>query len=272
MSDIDTTVEVGETTTNDVSGNVKPATTELATQVTGETPADTEDEQPERGKPEAAVQKAINRLTRQRGEAERRAIAAEARLEALQDLAKPAPAAKGGEPQKGDFASYEDYLDARADYRADLKAQEVLKTVRAETTGRTAEQELTARFQSFATEAEKQAKDLGKDFKEDWQTLGEAPKVSITVRDFLLDADHKAGMVSFLADNPDELARISDLPAVAAAKELTKLEARIGAKAPSRSTRTPAPPPTVSGRSTASVDLSKITNMDEYAKARGFAK
>lgn len=270
MSDIDNNAEPVEIDLQ-VPGDLKPATTKLET--TGDNdPADPPEPSDDKDKVPPGVQKAINRITRQRGEAERRAIKAETELEVLRGLNKPTPVAKGGEPQKGDFASYEDYLDARADYRADLKAQEVLKTVRAETTGRTAETELAARFQSFATEAEKQAKDLGKDFKEDWQTLGEAPKVSITVRDFLLDADHKAGMVSFLADNPDELARISDLPAVAAAKELTKLEARIGAKAPSRSTRTPAPPPTVSGRSTASVDLSKITNMDEYAKARGFAK
>jgi hypothetical protein len=70
--------------------------------------------------------------------------------------------------------------------------------------------------------------------------------ISAVMADFLKDADHPAPLAKWLVENEDEAHRIARLRPIAAAKELVRVEAAL-AKAPPRTTKAPAPPPSVQG-------------------------
>lgn len=274
MSDIQSDIDFvnnGANTapTNDVPGTANPAPADnaLDTEATEETPASGEAEQPEKGKPDPNVQKAIDRQRRLRGEAERRAARAEGELAAYRQMgAVPQPAAtpkaSGSEIKASDFATYDDFILAKAEQRAEAKMEEKLKGLRGQSAEQAAEAAEKQQRDAFLREGATQAKAAGIDFEDAWDTLRAAPTVSPTVAQFLYDADHKALLASHLAENPDELARLSELHPLAAVKALTKLEARLGAKPSSRTTNAPPPPPRVGGSSSALADPNKMSTAE----------
>lgn len=230
----------------------------------GDTPPADGGEEGDKPKTPASVQKSINRLTRQRADAERRAMRAEAMLEATQSLRTPpqqqAPS-QGSGLKQSDFATYEDFIDART--RAAVK-EELAATQRESAQSRAAES-ASQQTASFIKEATAQATAAGIDFEDAWETLTSAPKVSPAVAGFLFEAEHKAALADHLAKNPDELARLSDLQPITAVRELARLEMRLSTKAAPRTSNAPPPPPTVGGRSTAQADPRKMS-MNDFAK------
>lgn len=217
--------------------------------------------------PQASIQKSINRLTRQRAEAERRAIRAEAELDAVRRHTQSTPPAKSAEPKQSDFATYEDFVAHRAGTAAREAARAEVATEREAQAQREAQQQAARRHDSFHTEASTQATAAGIDWEETWEELTSQPFVSEPVAAYLMDAENKATLGDWLAKNPGEIARISALHPIAAVRELAKVEARIGSKPAPRTTNTPPPPPTVNGRSTPQFDPEKAS-MEEYAAWR----
>lgn len=98
-------------------------------------------------------------------------------------------------------------------------------------------------------------------------------KISRTMRDYLGEADHPAHLAQWLAENPNEAARISRLDPAVAVRALEKADTRVGKPSP-KTTKAPPPVPTVGGRSTAAFDPDKAP-MEDYAanwKKRNAAK
>lgn len=87
----------------------------------------------------------------------------------------------------------------------------------------------------------------------------------------LLTSEHGAEMLYRLAADPDELARISALPPIAAAREIGRLEAKLTSVAPPPKTqgtakRPPAPPTTVKGSTSNTRSLEDLP-ISEYKRA-----
>lgn len=272
MAEADTIDNATETVAPSTPAAVTPADSAPAP-TDGETdspPADGEEGQP--AKPSASVQKSINRLTRQRAEAERRAMRAEARLEAFStersaQTAAPQPSAA---PKQSDFATYEEFVAARARFEGREAAREEIQQAQQKDTARRAGEAAQQSRQAFEREASAQAKAAGIDFEDDWDTLLKLPQedVSEAFAAGLYGSDEKAQLVHFFAENLDEVRRISDLSPLQAVRELARLEVRLGTKASPRTTRAPAPVRTVGGSSSAAQNDPSKMSMEDYAEWR----
>jgi len=237
-------------------------------------PADAQDK-PDKGEPPASIQKAINRLTRRAGEAERRAMRAEARAEALEAVRASTPTPvppKSAELKQSDFATYDEFIRAQAREEAKAAVREEMSATQREQSQRQAGEAEERQKQSFLREGAKQAKAAGIDFDEAWDTLKEAPKVSPAVAAYLYDAEHKALLADFLANDPDELARLSDLPPLAAVRELAKAEVRLSTKPAPKRSSAPPPPPTLGGGGVAPQSIERMNYADVRKLVAGWAK
>jgi len=214
---------------------------------------------------------AFKRIQRQRANAERRALRAEAELAALRSNPQPQPAAPAKsaseQTKASDFASYDDYVRHQAAEAARQAAREVVTESRqVQAQGDAAAAAKQART-TFEREATKQAQVAGIDFQEAWETLLELPPedVSDAFAAYLYQAaENKAALVDHFAKNPDEVARISSLHPAAAFKELAKADLQMGVKPKPPITKAPPPGPTVGGRGVTQKSVADM-GMDEFA-------
>jgi hypothetical protein len=124
------------------------------------------------------------RIQRQRANAERRALRAEAELAALRGnpQQQPAPQARSAseQPKASDFASYDDYVRHQAQEAARTAAREVVsENQRAQAQGNAEAAAQQARS-TFEKEAMAQAKVAGIDFADAWETLLELPREDVS--------------------------------------------------------------------------------------------
>lgn len=247
-------------------------TTAEATTAPADEAAETQDgeaegEQPKPKKPGGGFQKRISELTREKHEALRRAEYAERLAEKALSTAgtpkAPAAPATDDEPRPEQFTKYEDYVTAKAEYRADKRFEAHLSKLDTTLKGRTAEQTQAAKVESFVAEARKQGKGI-EGFDEALEAVrSEGFPMNQTIGDYLLDAaENKAGLVKYLADNEDEAFRISRLGTVAAVKELAQVEARLSAKPKPKISSAPPPPATVSGGAAAQQSIERMPHKD----------
>lgn len=130
-------------------------------------------------------------------------------------------AAQEGKPKPDDFESHNAYVEALTDWKVDQKAKEFeLKQREAQTRS-----EFQKRVSSHTQRVEKFAA-VHDDFDELVHDLDEIP-MSIGVQETILSSDHGPELMYELAKNPKEYARICELPPLAAARELGKIEARV---------------------------------------------
>lgn len=282
MSDVDNSQDPSNA---QVSGGqpAKAVATGEAAAPPGDAPATDDADQPEGDKPggKKPIGPRISELTAKRREAERRADAAERLAERLAEAlagrggasasGAPAKPADDTGPKQSDYRTYEEYLDARADWRAERRFNELVEKRTGEANRRSQEQNHAERMEEFHGALEEQAAAVeGYDEAADAVFNDARFPISPPMAEFLMDAaDHKALMVKWLADNRTEAARIYKLSPAAAAKELAKVDSRLGTAPTPRATKAPPPPPSVGGRSAPQKDPSKMS-MDEYAKHRGF--
>jgi hypothetical protein len=196
---------------------------------------------------------------------------AEARLEAL-EAARSAPTAAppaNAAPKQSDFADYTEFAKALARHEAREAAKEEIQRASQQDAARRTGEAAQQTRASFEREAQQQAKAAGIDFEDAWDTLLQLPKedVSEAFAAGLYASEEKALLVDYFAKNPDEVRRISDLQPVQAVRELAKIEVRLSAKTPPRTTKAPAPVRTVGGSSAAQSDPAKMS-MDDYAAWR----
>jgi hypothetical protein len=160
--------------------------------------------------------------------------------------ASRAPAQEGAEPARSEPTEVERL-------RAEMREQEAARVGR-----------------SFWSSAAKEAKDKGINGFGEAQELirtGEVPTSPVVSHYLTEEADNKAALVVWLADNPDEAERIAGLDPVKASAALAKQDARLSAKPAKKTTEAPAPLTKVGGSSQAVFDPGKGT-MDDYAKWR----
>jgi hypothetical protein len=239
-----------------------------------ETPAVPSDEGPADAPAQTEQEKfqespGIRRIQRQRANAERGRLRAEAELAALkatlQQQSAPQAKAPSDQPKASDFASYDDYVRHQAQVAAREAAREVVSESRQAQARGNAEAAAQQARTAFENEAKAQAKVAGIDFEDAWETLLELPVVSDAFAAYLHQAaDNKAALVDHFAKNPDEVARISNLHPAAAFKELAKADLQMGVKPKPNATNAPPPPPRVGGRTVTQQDWRQSNDMDDY--------
>lgn len=201
------------------------------------------------------VAKRIGKLLSEKRAAEQRAEDAERRLasgsQPATDKAQP-PAApqqpQPGKPIAASFESYEAYVEALTDWKVE---QSNVQRSQREAAQKTAEN-----WKTRSADARTAHPDYD-------QVLAEAESTPISraMHETIAESDLGPELVYFLAKNPDDAARISTLPPLAAAREIGKLEATLSAKPATPAAAAPAkplpkPPKAVGGgHAPAGVDL-----------------
>ena len=148
---------------------------------------------------------------------------------------QPQSAAEPKEPQRDQFDSYEAYLEARADYRAERKVEEAMARRREADAKSGAAAAQTEAQRRFMQEVEALAKEIP-----DIRDVLEASDSPLTdpMRDAIQASDAPARIAHFLATNPEEAERIAALPNAKQSLEIGKLDARFATKANSAQPRT----------------------------------
>lgn len=211
--------------------------------------------------PEQKAAKAEARTQSRRAAKREREVAAKAALEtevrilreqnaALEAKGKTeAPAAEAGEPKREAFENYEDYLEARTDWRADQKVQAGLKVEReARETGERQRQQQT-QAQAWQSDFEKREVEYAKTVPDYVERVREfvkesLPEYSPEAKAILRASDLAPNLMDHLEKNPDEHDRIVALPALDQAVELKILERELKKpKAPAVKKPSDAPAP-----------------------------
>lgn len=220
-------------------------------------------EQPPKPKNRGGFQKRIHEQTARIRSLERELAEAKA-------AKPPADADADAPPDRGKFANYDDYIDARSDWRAEQTA----KRLERERTERAAAEAHDDRMTRFFGELKSDAAE-DEVFGKAWKTFtsgGDNPfPVSQVMAEALADSDDPHGVIEYLANNRSEAERIYQMPERQAVRALTLIEAKAATVTPARTPQAPPPPPTVNGRSTPRFDLQKIArNSDagEYIRMR----
>lgn len=237
------------------------ATTAPVDETAEEQPSEAEGEQPQPKKPGGGFQKRISELTREKHEAKREA-------EQLRELlskalngqpTKPAPAAEqSDEPRQEQFTRYEDFVAAKAEWKAEQRVQATLGNLQKQASVVDQEKARIEAAKTFEREAKAQGKAI-EGFDEALDTVrSEEFPMTPAVADYLLNADHKAALVKYLADNEDEAYRLSRLGAVAVGRELAKVEMRFASKPRPKTSSAPPPPVTVAGGAAAPQTIERM--------------
>jgi hypothetical protein len=164
---------------------------------------------------------------------------------ALKSQPQPKPESKTADvkpvdkPKAESFETHDEYVEALTDWKMEQreKAQEI-KSKEAQV--RTEFQKTVDAFQAKVTEF----KEENDDFDEVVADVDDIP-LSFAIHDAIMTSDLGPQVMYELAKNRKELVRINGLSAIAAAREIGKLEARLSTKeeTPKETKQTKAPPP-----------------------------
>lgn len=146
------------------------------------------------------------------------------------------------EPKRDDFKDDESYTQATIDHLAEKRAAEKLAE-------RERTREAEQRNEKFLERAEKASERYP-----DFQSVVFNPQVPINdhMAEFIAESDHGADVAYHLGKNPAEAARIAQMSAVKAARELTRIEAEIAAKPKATPSKAPEPITPVGSRNKSS--------------------
>jgi len=258
--------------------NAAPAETPVEkateTEATGDDDAPaTETEKPKPKRADGGFQRRISELTREFRDAQRREAEANRRAdELLAELrsrtgavAKPNTVSDDQAPKQEDFASYEAYIDARAEYRA----RQVVKTEREQSERAAAEartRQADAQGRETLQRAGLQAAEKFPDFEE----VVAAADIPVTpaMIEVLSESDIKPELMYWLAKNPDEARSIAAKSATSQARIMGQIEERLRSAPPRKAvTDAPEPPRTVKGKGMTTPDPDKM-DMATYRKWR----
>ena len=257
-SPADASTDTPETVTEDMQ--------KTESQEAAETPEDGDEgddqggEEKPQEKPKRSARERINELTRRAHEAEREA-------QHWREVAERKPAESSDKPSPDKFGSYDEYVEALADWRADQRVAESFKR-------RDAERSQAA--EARAAEAKAQAwHERQSNFREatpDYDAVVGKSSVQVAphVVDTLLDSDSGPELAYHLAKHPETVRRINALSPLAAAREIGRIEASLSTPAaPREKPASKAPAPITPARSSAPASVNLATaNMDQYIEAR----
>lgn len=227
--------------------------------------AQSKEEKPENGEPKkkSGIQKRVGKLAARATRAEERAFQAEKEAQHWREQAmKSSPPADvvtpkveqeaSGRPDVNKFDKHEEYVEALADWKVDQKLSQRDQKAK-ETEIKTSQAQ---REQAFFSDRAEFAKT--KDDFDDVMSGIQGINTSLTVYESVLDAKKDGPQLLYeLAKDPEEFKRICNLPAIQAAREIGKVEARLQTSAPQTETKTTkAPKPMKPVGSGSSGDLS----------------
>jgi hypothetical protein len=212
--------------------------------------------------PEAKTftQEQLNEIV-QREKAKEKRKAEEAKKEneywkklALEGKEKAAPTVSNEPPRRDQFETYEEFQDAKTEYKIQLRVAEKLAQKEAADREAQAQAERDKVIRSYNSQVKEATKKYS-DFEEVVAESG-AP-ITPTMGAELLESPIGAEMTYYLAQHPDESERIANLPAKAQIKEIAKLEVKLSQKeSPSKElSKAPAPINPLSGTTIVNDDL-----------------
>lgn len=208
------------------------------------------------------VQKRIDRLTREKYRLQ--AELAAARRQAPQPEAQPKPAASG-EPKADQFKSYEEYLEARAEWKAEQRVEKRLGELR-EKAQRQAGQ---AEQEKLQTQWEKRVSEALTTY-DDFEEVALSPEVPISepMMAAILRSPKGADVAYHLGKHLDLAAEIAGLDPISAAIRIGELAASISKPTPKKTTGAPPPINPVVGRAITHKDPSQMTDAEFRAWRR----
>jgi hypothetical protein len=157
-------------------------------------------------------------------------------------------------PTRAQYASDEDYLDAKLEWKLAQREQASQQERQREQ-----QQKLAKTTDSLYVQAQKLP-------GFDREAFDELPLTKPMV-EALVDSDQAAALMAYMAQHPEEVARIADMKPGRHAAELGKLEAKLAATPPVRTSRAPDPITPVGSGKTPVHNLASAP-VDEYVAMR----
>ena len=211
-------------------------------------------------KPKRSARERINELTKRAHEAEREA-------QRWREAAERKTADPSEKPNPDKFGSYDEYVEALADWKADQRVAESFKRRDAERSQAAEARAAEAKAQAWA-ERQSEFREATPDYD---AVVGKSSvQVAPHVVDALLDSDSGPELAYHLAKRPETVKRINALSPLSAARELGRIEATLSSPAAPQikpASKAPAPITPVRSSAPAAVDLASA-NMDQYIAAR----
>lgn len=165
------------------------------------------------------------------------------------------------EPTREQFESYEEFIEARAAYRAEKAVETKLRAIeeqRAQQAAQAKQVEAQRQWQTRMAEAAEKIPDFV-------DVLGQSTAPSTpTMMQAIIESDVGPQVAYYLAQNPAEAARIASLSPASQAREIGKLEDRV--TKPAKASSAPEPIKPVGSRSQVSDLLSDKLPFDQWAK------
>lgn len=212
------------------------------------------------------IQKKAWRLERK---AEREKSELRAKLEdEFKSREKPAESKSDNEPKRNDFDSYEDYIEARADYRADQKVNKRFEDYEGKQKKVTEAQTKQEAQKAFDKQAEKRVADGRKEFADFDTVVNDAVEDGVIPLNSelyygIIDSDIGHKLAYHLSKHPAEAEKLLALNPRAQLRELGKLEDRLLAKKTKADTMEP-----IGGRQVKSNGLREGMSMEEFVRVR----
>lgn len=258
MSEANTATAVGEvTSTSQPTGEtVTDATVVTENSTTSQPQGEKTDDKP---KKEGGVGKRIRELVEERN-AWREAALRSQGITKEQDRKEVSQ----GKPESSKFNSYEEYLEALADWKAEQKFSEREKKTKEESTNR----ERVERLQKAASTFEERSEKIREKYEDfDDVVYDENLPVTPAMSEAILDSDIGPEILYHLGTNPKEASRIARLSPFAAAREIGKIELKLSTPQPKKPSNAPDPINPVGGKEKVSTDMEKIP-IGEWMKRR----
>lgn len=192
----------------------------------------------------------------------RRTHELEAQLQALQQPQEPKQEA-AKEPRREDFDSYEDFLEARQDYKVEQRLAREAET-RQQREAETIQQRQAQAFAERRDNLIDNGADAYPDFEE--VALDEMLPITQTMADALIQSESGHDLWYHLGKNPQKAERIANLNPVQQVYELGRLEASL--KVSKKPSNAPPPPKPVGTRNETPNALRDDLSTEEWIKRR----
>ena len=231
----------------------------------GDLDLDEDEESKGEKKRAGGFQRRISELTRQREEERREKERLLALVERLtvngQERQGESKSTELVEPTREQFDSYEEFIEARAAYRAEKAVETKLRAIEEQRTQQAAQAKQAEAQRQWQTRMAEAAEKIP-DFVD---VLGQSTAPSTpTMMQAIIESDAGPQVAYYLAQNPAEAARIASLSPASQAREIGKLEDRV--TKPAKASSAPEPIKPVGSRSQVSDLLSDKLPFDTWAK------